>query len=95
LIAKQVIAYAYKDWVVPVDRLDRDGNKAKKPILSFLQIEKGKKLPPEARHRWMQVPGETKYDITPCFVMAWIGKLILCCVYFVGGVNNHGIYAIY
>jgi hypothetical protein len=42
LITKQTKAYAFEDWVVPSARLDRDGNRTKKPILMPVFANRGR-----------------------------------------------------
>ena len=93
-ISERTRAYAYEDWVVPTPRLDREGNATKRPILTQVFPEKDSDVPPNARHRWMPGPGHRQLNISPYFVITWLGILMVAGAYFKGD-NNHGIKAIY
>jgi hypothetical protein len=93
-IVKRTNDYAYKDWVVPSPRLDRDGNPTKRPILTPVFVKRGQTLPSNARHCWKPMEGERQYDVSKSFVIAWFGILISTGALFSGD-NNRGINAIY
>jgi hypothetical protein len=94
-IAERTDAYAYKDWVVPSPRLDRDGNHTKRPIYKPVFTEHGRPLPNNARHRCKVSEGERKLEVDKYFVLAWFGCLMMVAGAFFGGDNNRGIDAIY
>ena len=85
--------YAYKEWVIPKPRRDKDGNITKRPIfVPWICRGQRDKRPAEARHR--ADCSEFKPKVTIEYVLAWIGILILSGAYF-GGKNNRGINNIY
>ncbi len=65
--------YAYHEWVVPQERNDRNGNKSTKPFLVPIFPKAREPLPSDACH-----PAKETYDITPSYVLAWIGIIIIC-----------------
>jgi hypothetical protein len=80
--------------VVPSARLDRDGNQTKKSILTPVFASRGRALPSNKRHRWIQTSSNKKYDVTKYYALAWLGSIIsagaLC-----SGDSNRTLNAIY
>jgi hypothetical protein len=91
-VADATKKYAYHDWVVPKDRLDRDGNTTVRPILSPITVGEGETLPPIARHRPDKSP--VSPSITCYFILAWLSIVILAGAY-AGGNNNRFIRNVY
>jgi hypothetical protein len=92
-IAVATDRYAYKEWVVPKPRRDKDGNVSKRPILvPWIRRDQRDKRPAEARHRADN--SNFKPRITFEYILTWIAILILPGAYF-GGKNNRGINNIY
>ena len=98
--AKYIVArtnnYACNDWVVPTAWLDRDGNTARRPIMSAIFPKRGESLPANARHRCLVTKHHKKCQVTVTkhYVLAWLGALMSIGAFF-NGENNRGIDAIY
>ena len=84
-VADTTKKYAYHDWIVPKDRLDRDSNITSRPILSPITVGEGEALPPIARHRADKSP--VSPNVTCYFINAWLSIVILAGAY-AGGNNN-------
>ena len=95
-IALRTTNYAYKDWIVPTARLDRDGNTTKRPIMAAVFPRRGESLPANARHRCLVTKHKKRYQVTEHFILAWLGAVIVMTAgAFFNGDNNRGIDAIY
>jgi hypothetical protein len=77
-IAKRTDVNAKRERVVPVTRLDRDGNKTVRPFYSAVYPNPNNNLniPSNARHQWKPPKGNRDFDITDNFVLAWLGIVI-------------------
>ena len=93
-IAARTTNYAYNDWVVPTAQLDRDGDTARRPIMSAIFPKKGESLPTNACHHCLVTKHNKKYQVKEHFVFAWLGALMSVGAFF-NGDNNRGIDAIY
>jgi hypothetical protein len=74
-VADTTKKYAYHDWVVPKDRLDRDWNTTLHPILSPITVGEGEAPPPIARHCADKSP--VSRNVTCYFIIAWLSIVIL------------------
>jgi hypothetical protein len=70
-VSKMTDKYCYKDWVVEKEQVDSDGNVKKKKMLKPCTADT-----PGARHR-VDCESRYSYKITPGFILAWFGLLIL------------------
>ena len=91
-IALRTTNYAYKDWIVPTARLNRDGNTTKRPIMSAVFPRRGESLPANnARHRCLVTKHKKRYQVTEHFILAWLGAVIVMTAgAFFNGDNNRG-----
>ena len=74
-VATRTQAYAYEDWVVEREQMDRDGNKKKKKVLVPVDYGNSTGPTPGRRHRADKL--RKRYDITPSFVLCWIAIVII------------------
>ena len=91
-IAQSTETYAYKDWVVPKERQNHDGEDTSSPIVAPVILKARERLLSNARHR--ADTARYKDMITLEYIIAWFGILILVGVY-AGGKNRRFIQNIY
>ena len=74
-VARLTQKYAYEDWVVEKEAKDRDGKTKKRKVLDPCPATTNGRPTPGRRRRADKE--KYKYKITPGFVLAWIGMLIV------------------